>query len=77
MRLAENNVTINRPALYRHLVTREERERWWSELFDLLGNGHIKAHIHKVYDLKDTALAHEDIKGRKTIGKLLLKPSAD
>ena len=75
MRLAEKNVTINRPSLYQHLVTREEREKWWGEMFDLLGNGHIKAHIYKIYDLQDAALAHKDITSRKTTGKLLLKPS--
>lgn len=44
-------------------------------MFDLLSKGHIKAHIYKVYDLKDTAQAHKDITSRKTTGKLLLKPS--
>lgn len=63
-----------RPMLFNYLATREESKKWWGELFDLLNKGHIKLHVHKVYDLKDAQQAHTDIESRKTTGKLLMKP---
>jgi NADPH2:quinone reductase len=36
----------------------------------------LKINIHKVYPLTDVASAHEDLQGRKTTGKLLLKTDA-
>jgi NADPH2:quinone reductase len=36
--------------------------------------GDLKLRIHKVYPLAEAAQAHRDLEGRKTTGKLLLKP---
>ncbi|KAG0166390.1 NADPH:quinone reductase [Apophysomyces sp. BC1034] len=71
--LTAKNVKLMRPTLFNYLITREESKKWWGGLFDLLKKGHIKTHIHKVYDLKDASQAHIDIESRKTTGKLLLK----
>ncbi|KAI9316764.1 hypothetical protein BX666DRAFT_1946680 [Dichotomocladium elegans] len=73
-RLTQKNLKLMRPTLFNYLVTAEERAKWWGEVFDLLANGHIRAHIYRVYDLKDAAKAHIDIESRKTTGKLLLRP---
>jgi len=35
-----------------------------------------KAQIHEIYPLQEVARAHTDLEGRKTTGKLLLKPWA-
>lgn len=74
MKLTPKNLKLMRPTLFNYLVTKEESTRWWSELFELLGKGVIKAHVHKTYALKDAAQAHLDIESRKTTGKLLIKP---
>ncbi|OAD03981.1 hypothetical protein MUCCIDRAFT_156297 [Mucor lusitanicus CBS 277.49] len=71
--LAAKNLKLMRPTLFNYLATREESQKWWSEVFDLLSNKVIKLHIHKIYDLKDAKQAHIDIESRKTTGKLLIK----
>ncbi|KAI9031763.1 hypothetical protein CLU79DRAFT_730003 [Phycomyces nitens] len=71
--LSKKNIKLLRPALFNYLVTKEERTKWFGELWELLEAGHIKVHVHKIYDLKDASQAHIDIQSRKTSGKLLLK----
>jgi len=73
-RLSANNIKLLRPRLDGYLATREELEKNCSEVWDFLLKGHINVRIHEIYPLKDVARAHQDIEGRKTTGKLLLKP---
>lgn len=56
-----------------YIVTKEELGFYAGELFKLLESDKLKVKTHKVYDLKDTRQAHEDLEGRLTTGKLLLK----
>jgi NADPH2:quinone reductase len=46
------------------------------ELFQALAAGELEVVIGGVYPLSEAARAHEDIKARRTQGKLLLDPSA-
>lgn len=62
-----------RPVLFGYIATKEERDYYTKELFDLLVGGKIDVKVHKVYPLKEVATAHSDLEGRKTTGKLLLK----
>jgi len=62
-----------RPALFNYIVTRGEFEKYSSELFQFISKDEMDVRIHGVYPLKDVARAHEDLEGRKTSGKLLLK----
>jgi len=41
---------------------------------DFIVKDKMDVRIHEVYSLDDVARAHTDIEGRKTTGKLLLKP---
>ncbi|KAG0003352.1 NADPH:quinone reductase [Entomortierella chlamydospora] len=43
------------------------------ELLQLVADGKLKFAIHKVYPIQDVKQAHDDLEGRKTTGKLLLK----
>jgi NADPH2:quinone reductase len=72
-KLAANNASIMRSTLMNNIVTREEFEHYTGDLFNLMQKGELKVKIHKVYDLKDVRAAHEDLEGRRTTGKLLLK----
>lgn len=65
---------LMRPTLFTYLATREELETYSNELFGLLLSGKVVVDIHKVYPLKEVGQAHSDLEGRKTTGKLLLKP---
>jgi len=40
----------------------------------MIVRGDLKLRIHKTYPLAEAQQAHRDLEGRKTTGKLLLKP---
>jgi NADPH2:quinone reductase len=46
-----------------------------SELFDLTASGKLRPLAGGEYALSDVATAHEDIRARRTVGKLLLDPT--
>ena len=67
------NTSIMRSTLMNYIVTREELEHYANMAMGLVKDGKLNIKIHKVYDLKDAAQAHDDLEGRGTTGKLLLK----
>ncbi|KAE8391935.1 putative quinone oxidoreductase [Aspergillus alliaceus] len=73
-KLSPKCVKVARPTLFGYIETREEFEFYVNELFALLKSGQLKVKIHKVYPLEQVIQAHTDLEGRKTTGKLLLKP---
>ncbi|KAG0045806.1 NADPH:quinone reductase [Gryganskiella cystojenkinii] len=73
MRLAEKNIRLMRTSLFLYLTDREEFEVLSSGVIDLVAENKLKVAIHKVYSIQDAKAAHDDIQGRKTTGKLLLK----
>ncbi len=46
-----------------------------SELFDLTARGKLRPLVGGEYALSDIATAHEDIRARRTVGKLLVDPT--
>lgn len=72
-KLSASNVRLMRPTLFNFIATREEFEKYTKELFEIMEREKIDVRVHEVYDLKDAATAHDDLEGRKTTGKLLLK----
>jgi NADPH2:quinone reductase len=72
-RLSAKNVRLMRPTLFGFISTREEFEKYTKELFEMVEGG-VDVSVYKTYALKDVAQAHQDIEGRKTTGKLLLRP---
>lgn len=73
-RLSAKNVKILRPTLFNYIATREEYEKYTAELFDFIIKDGLNVKIHETYPLAEVARAHNDLEGRKTSGKLLLKP---
>jgi NADPH2:quinone reductase len=73
LKLGAKNIKLMRPVLFAYIATKEERDAYTKELFELLLAGKVNVKIHEVYPLKDVARAHTDLEGRKTMGKLLLK----
>ncbi|EKG16695.1 Alcohol dehydrogenase superfamily zinc-containing [Macrophomina phaseolina MS6] len=73
-RLSAKNVKLLRPTLFNYLATREEFNHYTKELFQFIEKDGIDVRIHEVYPLAEVARAHQDLEGRKTTGKLLLKP---
>ncbi|ORZ07317.1 hypothetical protein BCR41DRAFT_311028 [Lobosporangium transversale] len=73
MRLAEKNIRLMRPTLFQYITTREEFDALTTDLFKLVAEGKLNFEIHKIYPIQDVKQAHDDLEGRKTTGKLLLK----
>ena len=46
-----------------------------AELLDLVAQGSLRAIVGDTYPLSEARRAHEDLRGRRTVGKLLLDPS--
>lgn len=72
----KGSLFITRPTLAHYTATREELEWRANDVLQSIARGELKLRIHKTYPLADAAQAHRDLEGRKTTGKLLLKPSA-
>lgn len=70
----KGSLFITRPTLAHYTVTREELEWRANDVLMAIARGELKLRIHKVYPLAEAAQAHRDLEGRKTTGKLLLKP---
>ncbi|KAG0220749.1 quinone oxidoreductase [Mortierella sp. GBAus27b] len=73
LRLSEKNIRLMRTTLFQYLTTREEFEAHSSELLQLVADNKIQFAVHKVYPIQEVKHAHDDLEGRKTTGKLLLK----
>jgi NADPH2:quinone reductase len=70
----KGSLFITRPTLAHYTITREELEWRANDVLQSIVRGELKLRIHKVYPLAEAAQAHRDLEGRKTTGKLLLKP---
>lgn len=73
-RLSAKNVKLLRPTLFNYIATRDEFQKYSKELWEFIEKDGLNVRIHDVYPLEDIKRATEDIEGRKTTGKLLLKP---
>lgn len=70
----KGSLFLTRPNLAQYISDAEEL-RWRSaEIFQWIADGKLQVRIHKIYPLAEAAQAHRDLEGRKTTGKLLLKP---
>jgi NADPH:quinone reductase len=70
----KGSLFITRPTLNHYVATREELEWRANDVLQMIVRGELKLRIHKTYPLAEAAQAHRDLEGRKTTGKLLLKP---
>jgi NADPH2:quinone reductase len=73
-RLSAKNVKLVRPTLFNYIATREELQEAAKELWKFIEKDGLNVKIHNVYPLEDVVKATQDIEGRKTTGKLVLKP---
>ena len=75
LKLAPKNLKICRPTLFNYVTTREERETYSNELFELIKSGKVKINVHDEYQFttEEMRRAFADIKSRKTTGKLVVK----
>ena len=62
-----------RSTLMGYIVTRAELETYANGVLEMVKEGKLKIKIHKIYPLSEAKTAQEDLEGRRTTGKLLLK----
>jgi NADPH:quinone reductase len=65
---------VTRPSLAHYIASRDELEQRSGDVFQMIVRGDLKLRIYKTYPLTEAQLAHRDLEGRKTTGKLLLIP---
>jgi NADPH2:quinone reductase len=73
-RLSPKTDKLARPTLDNYIATREELQEAAKELWKFIEKDGLNVKIHDVYPLSDIVRATQDIEGRKTTGKLVLKP---
>jgi NADPH2:quinone reductase len=70
----KGSLFLTRPSLGNYVSDPAELRQRASDLFTWLADGRLRLRVYKTYKLADAAQAHRDLEGRKTTGKLLLKP---
>ena len=71
---SKGSLYVQRPVLGTYIRTPELLRDRAAALFELIAIGALNVRIGAVYPLNQARVAHEDLMGRKTTGKLLLKP---
>ncbi len=70
----KGSLFLTRPSLAQYISNPEELAWRSREIFEWLGEGRLRVNVYKTYPLSEAASAHRDLEGRRTTGKLLLKP---
>ena len=70
----KGSLYITRPTLGHYTATRDELEWRANDVMQMIVRGELKLRIHEIYPLEEAQKAHRDLEGRKTTGKLLLRP---
>lgn len=65
---------LTRPTLFDYIKTPEELQQRAAAIFDLVAAGDLEIRIDTTFDLDQAAAAHEHLEGRKSTGKLLIRP---
>ncbi|MDX6742870.1 quinone oxidoreductase [Actinocorallia sp. A-T 12471] len=68
------SVFLTRPTLVHYTLTVAELRERAAAVFELVASGALDVHVGRTYPLSDARIAHEDLEGRRTTGKLLLVP---
>lgn len=74
--LGKKNVKLLRPRLDVYVSERKDFELRSAELLDLVAKGAVKLDIGKEYTMEQVGQAHDDLSGRKSTGKLIVKVAA-
>eukprot|EP01117_Protostelium_nocturnum_P017068 TRINITY_DN687_c1_g1_i1.p1 TRINITY_DN687_c1_g1~~TRINITY_DN687_c1_g1_i1.p1 ORF type:complete len:399 (+),score=126.85 TRINITY_DN687_c1_g1_i1:329-1525(+) len=71
---AKGSISVVRPTLSDYILNREEFLERANEVFGWVKNGQVKLSIMVPFPLKDAKEAHDFIEGRKSTGKMIMKP---
>lgn len=70
----KGSLYITRPTLVNYIASRDELVARSNAVFAMIASGKVKLRIEHKYPLSEVRLAHRDLEGRKTTGKVLLLP---
>lgn len=70
----KGSLFVTRPSLANYVSDPAELQWRSSDIFEWIAAGRLRVNIYKTYPLAEAAAAHRDLEGRKSAGKLLLKP---
>jgi len=71
---AKGSLFLTRPTLFHYVATRAELLAAARDLFSVIKSKKVKISVNQTYALKDAAIAHADLEGRKTTGSTVLIP---
>ncbi|GIH27968.1 quinone oxidoreductase [Acrocarpospora phusangensis] len=66
------SVFLTRPSMAPYIATREELLGRATDVLGWVAAGQLSVHVHARMPLAEAARAHDDLEGRRTVGKLLL-----
>jgi len=70
----KGSVFLTRPSLFHYIATRADLLARAGEVLGWIRDGKLKLRTEFEFPLKDAAEAHRALEGRRTTGKVLLKP---
>ena len=70
--MQKGSVTLSRPTLMNYTTDPSQRDTAANDLFDVVGNGHVKIEIGQTFPLSETAEAHRALESRQTMGSTVL-----
>jgi NADPH2:quinone reductase len=73
-RLRNGSLYVTRPQLHDYIATREELLERAGDVLRRVADGSLQVHVGATYALADAARAQDDLRARRTTGKLLLQP---
>lgn len=71
---AKGSLFVTRPTLMTYTAKRADLVATASELFEMVGNGHVRINVNQTYPLSEAAQAHRDLEARRTTGATVLLP---
>lgn len=70
----KGSLYVTRPGLPHYIASRDELAWRAGDVLGWIAGNQLKVRIDRTYSLQDAAQAHRDLEGRKTAGKVILKP---
>jgi len=71
---AKGSLFLTRPTLFHYVATRADLLAAARDLFAVIKSKKVRISVNQTYALKDAAIAHADLEGRKTTGSTVLLP---
>ncbi len=71
---AKGSLFLTRPSLFHHAATREDLLWRAGDVLGWVASGDLKLRVDRTYPLAAAAAAQSDLEGRRTTGKVLLRP---